>query len=60
MTNTIAIEIPIHTYLHRLRALGAWWRLGSSALNPELLVTYVEYVAVREGRPQCDVPAVHV
>ncbi len=25
-------------YLQQLRVLGAWWRLGSSALKPQLLI----------------------
>ena len=40
MTDTIAQRIPAHVYLQRLRALGAWWRLGSSALDPDLLIRY--------------------
>ena len=27
-------------YLHQLRALGTWWCLGSSALEPALLTRY--------------------
>jgi hypothetical protein len=27
-------------YLLQLRVLGAWWRLGSSALEPPLLLRY--------------------
>ena len=49
MTTTIAVSMPNDLYLQRLRVLGAWWRLGSSALNPELLIERVEYGAVREG-----------
>ena len=30
--------ITTDRYLQRLRALGAWWRLGSSGLEPKLLV----------------------
>jgi hypothetical protein len=37
--------------------LGAWWRLGSSCLNPELLIEYVEDGAFREGYTPCDAPA---
>lgn len=29
-------------YLRQLRVLGAWWRLGSSALDPRLLLTLAE------------------
>jgi len=31
-------NVPTDLYLQQLRALGAWWRLGSSALRPQLLV----------------------
>jgi hypothetical protein len=31
-------NVPTDLYLQQLRALGAWWRLGSSALGPQLLV----------------------
>jgi hypothetical protein len=30
--------IPADRYFQQLRALGAWWRLGSSVLEPQLLV----------------------
>lgn len=30
--------VPPDRYLERLRVLGAWWRLGSSALEPRLLI----------------------
>ncbi len=49
MTAAIAVSVPNEVYLQRLRVLGAWWRLGSSALNPELLIEHVEYGAAREG-----------
>ena len=29
-------------YLRELRVLGAWWRLGSSALDPRLLLSLAE------------------
>jgi hypothetical protein len=29
--------LPEAAYFQRLRVLGAWWRLGSSALEPRLL-----------------------
>src|SRR5712691_8580126 len=45
MTATIAVRMPNDVYLQRLRVLGAWWRLGSSALNPDLLIEHVEYGA---------------
>ena len=56
MTTTIAVSMPNDLYLQRLRVLGAWWRLGSSALNPDLLIEHLEYGAVREGYAPCDVP----
>ncbi len=31
---------PEQWYLLQLRVLGAWWRLGSSALEPYLLLRY--------------------
>ena len=31
---------PEQWYLLQLRVLGAWWRLGSSALEPYLLLQY--------------------
>ena len=31
---------PEQWYLLQLRVLGAWWRLGSSALEPYLLLPY--------------------
>jgi hypothetical protein len=34
--------MPIDRYLQQLRALGAWWRLGSSVLRPQLLVESIE------------------
>jgi len=33
-----AKNVPTDLYLQQLRALGAWWRLGSSVLRPQLLV----------------------
>src|SRR6266849_8845450 len=57
MTTAIAVSMPNDTYLQRLRVLGAWWRLGSSALNPELLIEPVEDGAFREGYAPCDAPA---
>ncbi len=47
MTNTIPLSIPAHVYLQQLRALGAWWKLGSSAIDPELLI---QYATSHEGR----------
>ena len=57
MTATIAVSMPNELYLQRLRVLGAWWRLGSSALTPELLIEHVAYGAPREAYTPCDVPA---
>jgi len=56
MTATIAVRMPNDVYLQRLRVLGAWWRLGSSALNPDLLIEHVECGAGRDGYAPCDVP----
>jgi hypothetical protein len=33
--------IPADRYFQQLRALGAWWRLGSSALQPHLLLASI-------------------
>jgi len=57
MTTTIAVSMPNDLYLQRLRVLGAWWRLGSSALNPELLMEHVADEGFRKGFMPCDVPA---
>lgn len=57
MTATIAVRIPDDVYLQRLRVLGAWWRLGSSALNPNIFVSQVEYAACAEECWPPDVPA---
>jgi len=32
------VRIQAELYLRLLRVLGAWWRLGSSVLEPQLLV----------------------
>jgi hypothetical protein len=39
-TSTLSVHLPQSVYLLRLRALGAWWRLGSSAIEPRLLTEY--------------------
>lgn len=39
-TTTITVRMPRDPYLHRLRALAAWWSLGSSALEPLVLMRY--------------------
>ncbi len=51
MTATIAVRMPNDVYLQRLRLLGVWWRLGSSALNPDLLMEHVEDGAGRVCLP---------
>lgn len=56
MTNTTSVNIPAYVYLQRLRALGAWWRLGSSALDPGLLIqdaTSVERCTTDEAQADC-------
>jgi hypothetical protein len=40
MTATITINLQDQAYERRLRALAAWWCLGSSALEPQLLMQY--------------------
>lgn len=54
MTNTIQLSIPAYVYLQQLRALGAWWKLGSSALDPDLLIQYATRLERRIG---CEAPA---
>ena len=39
-TDTLTVSVAEEVYLQRLRGLGAWWRLGSSALEPFFLVHY--------------------
>lgn len=39
-TQTITLRMPRDPYLHRLRTLAAWWSLGSSALEPLVLMRY--------------------
>jgi len=39
-TITLSVQLPQSVYLLRLRVLGAWWRLGSSAIEPRLLAEY--------------------
>ncbi len=31
-------QVSSDRYFRQLRALGAWWRVGSSVLEPQLLV----------------------
>ena len=40
MTGAVVVSMPDEIYLARLRALGAWWCLGSSALEPRVLMQY--------------------
>lgn len=40
MTATITVTLPEQSYEQRLRALAAWWCLGSSALEPQFLMQY--------------------
>ncbi len=35
---TLTVYLPTQLYEQRLRALAAWWCLGSSALRPDLLL----------------------
>jgi len=39
-TITLSVQLPQSVYLLRLRVLGAWWRLGSSAIEPRILTEY--------------------
>ncbi|HEV2751354.1 MAG TPA: hypothetical protein VGV12_12605 [Gemmatimonadales bacterium] len=36
----LTVRLPDDAYLLQLRALGAWWNLGSSVLEPQLLLRY--------------------
>jgi hypothetical protein len=40
MTSALTLSVPETVYEQRLRALGAWWCLGSSALQPRVLMEY--------------------
>ena len=40
MTTGITLCLPEPAYLRRLRVLAAWWCMGSSALEPQLLMRY--------------------
>ncbi len=40
MRSTITLSVPDQSNEGQLRALGAWWCLGSSALKPQLLIQY--------------------
>jgi len=39
-TSDVTVSLPRDGYLQELRVLGAWWCLGSSALQPRLLAQY--------------------
>ena len=39
-TAMISVIMPQDSYLHRLRALAAWWSLGSSGLEPQVWMRY--------------------
>jgi hypothetical protein len=41
MTGAITLSFPDHGYLRQLRVLGAWWCLGSSLVDPVLLLRYL-------------------
>ena len=56
MTNATSVTITAYVYLQRLRALGAWWKLGSSALDPGLLIQYAtnpEGCTTGDEQPDC-------
>jgi hypothetical protein len=40
MSATINLSVSDQLYEQRLRALAAWWCLGSSAMEPQLLVQF--------------------
>jgi len=40
VNTTITLSVPEPTYLRCLRVLGAWWCLGSSTLQPQVLTPY--------------------
>ena len=48
--DTFTVSVAEDVYLQRLRGLGAWWRLGSSLLEPLFLV---HYVPTRRRRDPC-------
>ena len=39
-TPAVTVSLPRDGYLQELRAIGAWWCLGSSALEPRMLAQY--------------------
>jgi len=50
-TPAVTVRPPRDGYLQELRAIGAWWCLGSSALQPRLLAQYApaRLAALREA-----------
>ncbi|HEY6209684.1 MAG TPA: hypothetical protein VIW28_11530 [Gemmatimonadales bacterium] len=50
-TPAVTVSFPRDGYLQELRVLGAWWCLGSSALEPLLLAQYApaRLAALREA-----------
>jgi hypothetical protein len=40
MNSVIALSLPESAYLRCLRVLAAWWCLGSSQLQPQVLMRY--------------------
>ena len=40
MTTALTLTLPEPAYLGYLRVLAAWWCLGSSAVQPQLLIRY--------------------
>ena len=40
MTTALTLTLPEPAYLRYLRVLAAWWCLGSSALQPQVLMRY--------------------
>jgi len=48
--DTLTVSVAEDVYLQRLRGLGAWWLLGSSAVEPLCLV---HYAPERRRRDPC-------
>jgi hypothetical protein len=40
MTTAMTLTLPEPAYLRCLRVLAAWWCLGSSAVQPQVLMRY--------------------
>ncbi len=49
MTTTITMQVSDDLYAQRLRALAAWWCLGSSTLEPQVLMRYAPLSRLREA-----------